>query len=199
MQVSRITIDGLWRCLCPSIDAIATSQLRAPIRNNQFRSIPHRRVLARPQLVWKVSARCLHSEARSAFQQLGEKEAQIQDTRDASGYFKFIQPSKSPHATLDELTISELHDSLRHLNAENGAYKKIADLVEYLIDKREEKPSLLHYDALIRANADASYGSADAVANLLEEMKEAGIVADSGLYHSVLQVRKDWVSWKSVE
>jgi hypothetical protein len=61
--------------------------------------------------------------------------------------------------------------------------------VDYLITSRREKPSLPLYNALIRANADASHGSADAVANLLREVKDENIVPDSNLYHSTLQVR----------
>ena len=94
-----------------------------------------------------------------------------------------------PYASLDEVPITELHDTLRNIGPKDGAYKSIADLVDYMITSRGEKPSLPLYDALIRANADASYGSADAVANLLREVKEEKIVPDSNLYHSALQVR----------
>jgi hypothetical protein len=74
---------------------------------------------------------------------------------------------------------------------ENG-YTKIAELVDYLIANRGEKPALIHYDALIRANADAENGSVEVVRRLLGEMKEMGIGADSGLYHGVLQVSSDY-------
>jgi pentatricopeptide repeat protein len=59
--------------------------------------------------------------------------------------------------------------------------------VEYLITERGEEPALVHYHALIRINADAEHGSAEAVERLLKEMKEEGIGADSGLYHAALQ------------
>ena len=60
--------------------------------------------------------------------------------------------------------------------------------MEHLIKVRGEKPALLHYDALIRANADAENGSVAVVRELLKEMKVEGVGADSGLYHGVLQV-----------
>jgi hypothetical protein len=63
--------------------------------------------------------------------------------------------------------------------------------VEYLITVRGEKPALIHYDSLIRANADAENGSAEVVKDLLTEMKQEGIGADSALYHGVLQVGVD--------
>ena len=62
------------------------------------------------------------------------------------------------------------------------------ELVEYLITVRGEKLALIHYDSLIRANADAENGSAEAVRVLLKEMKEECVRPDSGLYHGVLQV-----------
>jgi hypothetical protein len=71
---------------------------------------------------------------------------------------------------------------------EEGRYHDIVNLVQYLVTTRREKPSLIHYDALIRANSDAAYGSAEVVKGLLQEMKESGIAGDAGLYHGVLQV-----------
>jgi pentatricopeptide repeat protein len=69
-----------------------------------------------------------------------------------------------------------------------GAFEDIINLVEWLITVGGEKPSLVYYEALIRANADAENGSVDAVKSLLKEMKEEGIGPDSQLYHAVLQV-----------
>lgn len=64
----------------------------------------------------------------------------------------------------------------------------MVELVDYMIRIRGEKPALIHYDALVRANAHAMPGSAAAVRTLLAEMKELGIAADSGVYHAALQV-----------
>jgi pentatricopeptide repeat protein len=81
------------------------------------------------------------------------------------------------------------HDKLRSLRAKEGAFEDIISLVEWLITVAGEEPSLIHYEALIRANADAANGSVDVVKSLLKEMKEEGIGPDSQLYHAVLQVR----------
>lgn len=58
--------------------------------------------------------------------------------------------------------------------------------MQHLIEVRHEKPSLRHFDALIRANADAQHGSAEVVEELLREMEKEGIIGDSGLYHGVM-------------
>ncbi|CZT43709.1 uncharacterized protein RSE6_03783 [Rhynchosporium secalis] len=87
----------------------------------------------------------------------------------------------------DLMSIPQLHDKLRRLRMERKAYTKVADLVEYLIKVRGEKPALIHYDSLIRVNASALLGSAVAIRNLLNEMKEHTIAPDSGLFHGALQ------------
>jgi hypothetical protein len=90
--------------------------------------------------------------------------------------------------TYDTLSVDQLHELLRNLKAQEGAYQQLTDLVEYLLEKRGDQPALVHYDALIAASADPENGTVDDVKTLLAEMKELGINADSGLYHSVLQV-----------
>ncbi|TVY87554.1 Pentatricopeptide repeat-containing protein, partial [Lachnellula willkommii] len=82
----------------------------------------------------------------------------------------------------------EIYERLRRVRTKEGAFMEIVELVQLLITDKGEKLSLFHYDALIRANADAAHGSVDAVKLLLQEMKEEGIGGDSGLYHAVLQV-----------
>lgn len=90
--------------------------------------------------------------------------------------------------TWDRDEIDVLHDRLRSYRTQEGNYGRVVGLVEYLVKSRGEKPALIHYDSLIRANADAENGSAECVRALLEEMKKEEIRGDSGLYHGALQV-----------
>ncbi|KAE8452585.1 hypothetical protein EG329_013844 [Mollisiaceae sp. DMI_Dod_QoI] len=101
-------------------------------------------------------------------------------------YRKF--ESTERHASKDDIPLVHLHDRLRKFTVTMGSYPQICELVTYLIRNRGEEPALIHYDALIRANADADNGSAEVVKHLLWEMKDMGIGANSGLYHGVLQV-----------
>jgi hypothetical protein len=114
-----------------------------------------------------------------------------------SGARDETQPASQPldplqeqqfYSSLKELPVTELHDLLRRIRTEEGAYRHISDLVSYLVKIRGEQPCLLYYDALVRANSDASDGSAKIVEGLMAEMKELGVLPDSGFYHSVLQV-----------
>ena len=190
MPGTRIAIDGLWRCLCPSFDAITFSQLKAPLR----------RVAARPSIRSKKpassrTARSLSSNSsantpkiQSQLQQQEQARLSLREIKSSSAAWGSARAPAPPYASLDDVPISQLHETLRDIRTENGAYNKIVELVAYLIKNRGEKPSLLHYDALVRANADAAHGSADIVAHLLREVKQEGLVPDSGLYHSALQV-----------
>ncbi|KFY44638.1 hypothetical protein V495_03342 [Pseudogymnoascus sp. VKM F-4514 (FW-929)] len=106
----------------------------------------------------------------------------------ANGALDGNEPSSEtpPPETWGALSIKELHDILRTVRDESGSYQKTIQLVQYLIKNRGERPNVRHFDALIRANADAERGSAEEVEGLLKEMDKQGIIGDSGLYHSVL-------------
>jgi hypothetical protein len=190
MPGTRIAIDGLWRCLCPSFDALAFSQLKAPFRRGASRpSIGSKKptLSRRARNVSSYSSTDI-ATIQPQHQHKEQSRARIQENRNPSTTWNSSRAPAPPYASLDDVPVAQLHETLRNIRTENGAYNKIVELVTYLIKNRGEKPSLLHYDALIRANADAGYGSADIVAHLLREMKQEGIVPDSGLYHSALQV-----------
>jgi len=97
-----------------------------------------------------------------------------------------MPPSPEILPTADEIWYQ--YDRLRSLRLKEGAFEEITKLVEWMLTVAGEKPSLVHYEALIRANADAENGSVEAVKLLLKEMKEEGIESDSQLCHAVLQV-----------
>ncbi|KAE9363568.1 hypothetical protein N431DRAFT_550372 [Stipitochalara longipes BDJ] len=188
MPTTRIPIDGLWRCLCPAIDAIA------PAQYVPSRAIP-RKVPALSKTSFLPRTRPFHSSTRTQWGWASTASLTASDKEK----FRAIPPRKeesydyrAPRGRLpaksDHLEVPVLHEKLRSLSMEQESYHKITELVEYLIRDRGEKPALIHYDALIRANSDAEFGSAQVVRDLLDEMKEDEIVADSGLYHGVLRV-----------
>lgn len=195
MPVTRIPIDGLWHCLCPAINSISSA-----------RSITSRAIRRKSQPIRsdsKVSLRprtqSVHSSTRRSSQwgegwasnaglttSNTEKSRTIPPRKDEP---KELFISTNPRGNNEETPIPRLHQHLRLLCTEIGAYHKITQQVEHLIRERGEQPALIHYNALVRANADAEFGSAEVVRDLLAEMKQEGIVADSELYHGVLQVR----------
>lgn len=178
MPVSKIAIDGLWRCLCPSIDNIAASRTLRPLlslHNTSIRSNRSNTKLPRPD----SRNRLLHTTAR-------HQQDPTPVSRPKYPPKQYVAPGPQ-YEKLNKIPLHFLHDNLRRLATEPDKYHKIAELVEYLITFREE-PALMHYDALIRANADPSHGNAKVVARLMDEMKELGIGADAALYHGALQV-----------
>lgn len=206
MSATRVPIDGLWRCLCPSIDAIVLSSTSRP--PSVIRPRPKCSQSSTSKWLQQSTARPLHNSSRSQFRVSHELVApryQPSCGRNLNSSSKLIHTGRQsrreahfPHnatarttnlGDLSDIPIPRLHDRLRQMVTEEGRYHDIAKLVEYLVTIRREQPALIHYDALIRANSDAAYGSAEVVRGLLKEMKDSGIGADSGLYHGVLQVR----------
>ncbi|KFZ22906.1 hypothetical protein V502_02619 [Pseudogymnoascus sp. VKM F-4520 (FW-2644)] len=182
MSAPRIAVDGLWRCLCPSFDSIVLSRARFPISGASYRPCVSRRTL-RPA-GWNLSiAACRRQNSTLAKTiNVSNEEGSANEALGASE-----SSSKAPPVeTWGALSIEELHDVLRTVRDESGSYQKTIDLVQYLIRDRGERPNVRHFDALIRANADAERGSAEEVEGLLKEMDKQGIIGDSGLYHGVL-------------
>jgi len=97
--------------------------------------------------------------------------------------------SRRVYDKLSAWTIGEINESLKSAPAGNENPFEITSFrVDYLISQRLEKPSLIHYNALVRINAYARLGSAAVVEELMEDMKEHGIQPNSEFYHNVLQV-----------
>ncbi|RDL33779.1 uncharacterized protein BP5553_08147 [Venustampulla echinocandica] len=195
MPPIRIPIDGLWRCLCPSIDTVAASYSAARICAPQTRkpaSRPRTRNKNAPQL-WD---RAFHSSSQSQSQATNEgptlrKKIPIRYLFKGPRVIRQSVVPKSETELADpyhQVPLAHLYDRLRQMAVQEGGYDTVMKLVEYLVRVRGEKPALVHYDALIRANTDAENGSVEVVKGLLKEMKDEGIGADSGLYHAVLQV-----------
>jgi hypothetical protein len=186
MLATRLTVDGLWRTLCPSFDALLIFRLSAPLRSPSTRPCPRNATptLQHPRRC--PPARLLHGSTllqtrpgthvqNWKFSGAKTKSSQIVDGNDA-------------YKSLEDVPTTELHNVLRQLRTSGNAYGKIVNVVEYLVAIRGERPSLIHYDALIFANADPQRGSAEVVAQLWLEMEQEGIVPDSGLHHSALHV-----------
>lgn len=169
----RIPIDGLSQCLCPLIDSIALSSRRR---------IPKPAISAtrRPCIANRAPPTSRLFQRRGYYGQAAALDI-------ATGNPIFTSPNEA--VELNDLPITQIHERLRRApHEQEDAYKKTAALVHHLIVERGEKPSLIHYNALISVNADAQLGSAAVVEELLAEMKEQKISADSILFHNVLQV-----------
>jgi hypothetical protein len=189
MPAIKTAIDGLWRCLCPSIDNLVASGTLRRLR-------PLRNASVRPQVrttkTLRSQSRVQHLHTAPRHQKIPIESDHHEAPRIHSRYYDTTirttyNDPEPEYERLNRIPLPSLHDDLRQLATEPNKYHKITELVEYLVTFRE-KPCLLHYDALIRANADPYYGSAEVVGRLLRETKELGVGADSALYHGALQV-----------
>lgn len=174
----RIVVDGLWRALCPSFDAIVLSQARTHLRRTARAGCEAwKRTPRAPALSRRQNSTAATRTATGTASHAPRKPKERRDSRDSAD-------------KLDALSIEQLYDLLRDVRDQEGAYHRIVDLVNYLVKQRGERPNIRHFDALIRANADAEHGSGAVVEELLDEMDREGIIGDSNLYHGVMLVRQ---------
>ncbi|KAI6244873.1 Pentatricopeptide repeat-containing protein [Erysiphe necator] len=220
-RVHEIQIDALYRCLCPSIEAIAVT-LSAPLTRrvdnttafycNQSRSRYF------PQSFWTLKNKL--DKRTSGW--IGVRTLHVLRCRKTSlvtipemepvSQIPTLLPLTRP---LNDHTSSELHDLVFNIDSgKSETSNVIYQIVEHLITVRKEKPCSLHYAALIRANASAYFGSAESVRDLLSEMDKFGIIKDSQVYHYALlalaihpdyllrmkilsEMRKNWITLSS--
>ncbi|KAK3323456.1 hypothetical protein B0T19DRAFT_426060 [Cercophora scortea] len=172
---SRITVDGLWRCLCPSIDATflakavvaATPAAPRPSRigSSPLRPRPH----PRPRPRSPCLARSLHTDSPGT----------------PVTAFDLVQGGGLPQLKLASTPV--IYETLRELRNHQGQGKKIRQFVQYLIKDRHEKPNIFLYEALITANWDV-LGSADELERILNALGQDGIEPSPSLYHSALRL-----------
>ncbi|KAK3688555.1 hypothetical protein B0T22DRAFT_157301 [Podospora appendiculata] len=170
---ARITVDGLWRCLCPSIDAtfIVNAAATPPPRRSQL-DPGHglRRPLTRPHP--RPRSPCL---AQSLHTDSPGTPVTVSDL--VQGGLPQLRLASTP----------VIYETLRELRNHQGQGKKIRQFVQYLIKDRCEKPNIFLYEALITANWDV-LGSADELERILDALAEDGIEPSQSLYHSALRL-----------
>jgi hypothetical protein len=192
MQTSRIAIDGLWQFLCPLFDASLLTKAPSAPRRAQLRrhlvsgASKSRRPLTTTASAFQTQKRNSRYEAPLARRQ--NVSVSSTDVLRNAINGSSTSSGEPQYSNLDSVPIPQLHDLLRQHRTRQGSYKMVKDLVYYLVTTRQQKMTLLYYDALIRINADAEHGSAAELSVILREMKEAGIRPDSGVYNSILQV-----------
>ncbi|KAK8052161.1 hypothetical protein PG993_003546 [Apiospora rasikravindrae] len=213
MPGERIVIDGLWRCLCPSVDAQALSRalqqpLVPPRRTSTFLGHAHRTYAGpagtrnysdvTPKKALKKASRHLqsitrvHPKSEGIVRYPNRRRSQAQDAYER--YFDRMAkrlpeiPPPSPDSELDPIDTSTLLTSLQALLTAQWQYHTIVAIVQHLVGKRGMKPDAFLYECLIKVNVDPMYGSAQVVENLLKEMESTGCLANSAIYHGVLEV-----------
>jgi hypothetical protein len=203
--MSKLAIDELWACLCPSWNA--TTLLRGPTRIPRARRIPRclnappsRRVYSaqgeledRGVNLRRVEARSRHFDAvynpsdRAPARVYKESIPVWKPSQQKDRFSQKQDKFQEPEVDLATVSTNSLYNRLR-VAAAQGEYYKTRQLVEFLVRERREKPSVEHYNALILSNLSADPGTAWRVHDLLSEMQQAGLQLDAATCHAVLKV-----------
>ncbi|KAI0409574.1 hypothetical protein F4802DRAFT_604272 [Xylaria palmicola] len=200
MPGDRIVVDGLWRCLCPSIDLVSLSKpfdlWRSPRGQPRLR-LAHRSRSEYPHQPCRRPyghAALLGHRAQPAIQPNDEAEKSRVD------YLKrlarrspwvpgaFFQGLDSFNAKLDKMPTRTIYAALKELQDVEKTYFPITRLVEYLVKERGERPNAVLYESLIKANTDKQHGSAKAAAQILQEIQSHHIVTTPEIYWALLEV-----------
>lgn len=210
-------LDGLWRCLCPSIDAATlTATLQRPVIQPRRLPVIQRRNAATraysglpdalEQRMSRPQAQPVSSEGTPIEKCYSPRwkpptissSKYAHDSHSSWVYrmwkrhrelpISFFDQHSAPYEALDGLRTETIVEGLRELILAESQYHGICNIVRYLVTRRNRKPDVFLYECLIKANIDLHHGSARVVANILEEMDSRGILPTPAIFHSVLDV-----------
>ncbi|KAI1382030.1 hypothetical protein F4677DRAFT_400595 [Hypoxylon crocopeplum] len=196
MPGERIVIDGLWRCLCPSVDIRTLLRLVGPPRNPRRRPIPFpcntQFADSRGQREYHRVASGSHVGRNPSKDDLVER-SRIQYLKRLAKRSPWVPGalfgSVDDFATkLDNIPTKTIYAALKELPRVEGTYYSVVKLVEYLTRERKEKPNVMLYESLIRANVDKNHGSAEVASQLLKEIERLRIPTTPQIYQALLEV-----------
>ncbi|PYI08270.1 pentatricopeptide repeat protein [Aspergillus sclerotiicarbonarius CBS 121057] len=215
MPRTTLVLDGLWYCLCPSFSAATLN--RAPSSLTTGKRIPKfHRLSVLGSSTPSPPRRCLSNlspkptDANILIVEDDENQNTVSgstpdqkslDSHDADAQNKDVRPgalltpmerlTKPPPGVpkyFKHLPSHRLEHRLQERVARHPRVLSATQILRVLILDRHIRPEMRHYRGLIFANSDPERGSPRAVRELLKEMEENGIPADSGTLHAALQV-----------
>ncbi|KAI0555215.1 hypothetical protein F4679DRAFT_157745 [Xylaria curta] len=197
MPGDRIVVDGLWRCLCPSIDIVSLSkpfsQWRIPrARSTSLsgRSIPSKYT---PQQCRRQYGQVASIPKQNAGQHKSFEKSRVDYLKRLAKRSPWIPGAvlrdlDSFNTKLDKIPTRTIYAALKELQDAEDTFLPITRLVEYLVKERGEGPNAALYESLIKANIDKQYGSAKVAAQLLKEVQSRNVPATPEIYQALLEV-----------
>ncbi|KAK1782539.1 hypothetical protein QBC45DRAFT_402476 [Copromyces sp. CBS 386.78] len=200
MSPHRQVIDGLWRCLCPSVDAaLLAKALETPTLSSTSA------IRWRPRVSRKDGR---HRGVRSLSQQSHAHRANANSFVSPDLYIEpkwpqsqpkpgavvdgtvtatdIIQATNDLSAVLTEASTPVIYEALRELRNHHGQHGKIRPIIQFLLNNRKEKPNPFIYESLVVANWDIT-GSADELGFIFDSMVTAGVEPSIGVLQSALK------------
>lgn len=214
MSGRALAVDGLWLALCPSFKQLALNRQTTLVRSGQRIHSQGRPAIPIAPTQFK---RCYSSQPDDPIDTHNpEKPIKSRSPRDEApdptsdrdpsspSYGPYFVKGTDPNDperwvrvrpypkvpdSLREKSVPVLESLLRKFTSEDPNMRNSSQVLRALIRDRKTEPRTRHYQALILANCDSTMGSPDVVRNLLQEMEDHGITADSGTLHAALKVR----------
>lgn len=206
-MAKRFTVDGLWLCLCPSFGRLVTERLSSGLprtKGANAHAKPFKRALSTAAAGPRSTRNAERSDTTAAgatdrsrrpkwwrHQQISDKDNPKHPDQLHSSRWRteFRITAQFMHNKSN----ADLEQQLQKVVGKRPNYVNALIIVRTLIEQRGVQPATRHYKALMLANSEPLRGSALQVRDLLKEMDEHGIVADSGILHAVLKVRRESV------
>ncbi|KAJ8128783.1 hypothetical protein O1611_g4848 [Lasiodiplodia mahajangana] len=194
MPDGRIIVDGLWRCLCPSIDLASLSK---PFN---LWHVPRTRPATRRILSKGPQRQCRRQYGQDATRSSHNAREHGEADKSRVAYLKRLanrnpwipgaafQDLDAFNIKLDKLSTRTIYAALKELQDAEDTYLPITRLVEYLVRERGERPNAALYESLIKANINTQYGSAKVAAQLLKEAQSHSIATTPEIYQALLEV-----------
>ncbi|KAI8954316.1 hypothetical protein F4801DRAFT_22121 [Xylaria longipes] len=197
MPGDRIVVDGLWRCLCPSIDVVSLSKPfdlwhipRTRSASLASRSIPSKYPQQQCRRQYsQMTAPLEHKTGKND----GSEELRVAYLTRLAKRSPWIPGAvlrdlDSFNTKLDKIPTRTIYAALKELQNAEDTYFPITRLIEYLVKERGERPNAALYESLIKANINKQYGSAKAAAQLLKEVQSRSIPTTPEIYQALLEV-----------
>lgn len=202
MRRALFVNDGLWRCLCPSFDAVALRQVAKPSTLTSKR---------RPQS--KLQAPCAHRHYRystsanhatygvsnstglgsplTGANSLSHASVVQDDTNTA--HSELLLPTPPSDEQLSSASIDSLKTALLALRGSKNytlddkvdRHARIIQVVNHLVGSRGQRLSAFEYECVMDAMADPS-GSAKGICKIIDDMVARGIKPTATLCKSAL-------------
>lgn len=196
MSGSRPIFDGLWRCLCPSVDPVIASRLlQSPTLPRSIQSTTRRAHSTCPRAQprsGRAQSRNFSSTAPAAAlrqqQQPSKSHPQTSSNDAARRLLGAASPKDLDPKALEAASTPDLFEVLDALKDRPNGFLSAAAILKYLVLERGEAPTPQMYEYLVACARD-SKSSADMLAQLFSEMKEGNVTITPRLSHLALQVR----------
>lgn len=218
MSATAFTADGLWHCLCPSFNRLILkripvvsnsqksrfhrpsttassafpsrcqpySEQRGDVHISQPPPRPHEDKFGKTPNQWVVTS--LGAGQEQAATNRSEPAAKPQRKNTKSAGKRRRESKKEIPKDLKERSTSNLENLLQDHVEVSPSVGDTGRILQVLLRDRQIRPQVRHYRALILANTDAQRGSPVQVQNLLREMEQNDVPADSGTLHAALKV-----------